>query len=89
MSMRCDHWPAALLAAAEAIRTRGAPRYLEILVVMSKILVSVDDKLHARIDRAARSAGGPTHRGRLQGLFDAHRSEQDAMAAIRGDRDAR
>lgn len=31
--------------------------YPDILPVMSKILVSVDDKLLARIDRAARAAG--------------------------------
>jgi len=33
------------------------PRYLDILALMRKILVSVDDKLLARIDRAARTAG--------------------------------
>lgn len=32
-------------------------RYPDILLTMSKILVSVDDRLLARIDRAARSAG--------------------------------
>jgi metal-responsive CopG/Arc/MetJ family transcriptional regulator len=83
--------------------------------MMSKILVSVDDKLLARIDRAARSAGlsrsaylarlaqrdlgesrgpGASPRARravcrLQCLFDAHAAEEDATAAVRGDRDAR
>ena len=83
--------------------------------VMSKILVSVDDKLLARIDRAARSAGlsrsaylarlaacdlgeerGPgagrqARRAfaRLQKLFDAQPSGEDATVAIRADRDAR
>lgn len=85
---------------------------------MAKILVSVDDKLLARIDRAARSAGvsrsaylarlaqrdlgeargpGTSEKARqavrrLQGLFDAHRGEEDEgdpTAAIRRDRDAR
>ncbi|MHB1583003.1 MAG: ribbon-helix-helix protein, CopG family [Acidimicrobiales bacterium] len=82
---------------------------------MSKILVSVDDKLLARIDRAARAAGlsrsaylarlaerdlgerrGPGASrqarravARLQGLFDAHPGDEDATAAVRGDRDAR
>jgi metal-responsive CopG/Arc/MetJ family transcriptional regulator len=82
---------------------------------MSKILVSVDDKLLARIDRAASSAGLSrsaylarlaardlgAHRGpgagrqsrravaRLQKLFDARPSGEDATAAIRADRDAR
>jgi len=81
---------------------------------MSKILVSVDDKLLARIDRAAKSAGlsrsaylaglaardlgderGPgagrqARRAvaRLQRLFDAHPSGEDAAAAIRADRDS-
>jgi metal-responsive CopG/Arc/MetJ family transcriptional regulator len=84
-------------------------------VVMGKILVSVDDKLLARIDGAARSAGlsrsaylarlaerdlGESHGPgasqqarraicRLQGLFEAHPGEEDATAAVRGDRDAR
>ena len=82
---------------------------------MSKILVSVDDKLLARIDSAARAAGlsrsaylarlaerdlgessgpGASRQARravrrLQDLFDAHPGEEDATAAIRGDRDAR
>lgn len=82
---------------------------------MSKILVSVDEKLLARIDRAAKSAGlsrsaylaglaardlgeerGPgagrqARRAltRLQKLFDAHPSGEDATAAIRADRDSR
>lgn len=89
--------------------------YPDILLVMSKVLVSIDDNLLARIDRAARSAGlsrsaylaglaqrdlgesrGPGASrqarravSRLQGLFDAHAGEEDATAAIRGDRDAR
>jgi len=84
-------------------------------VVMGKILVSVDDKLLARIDGAARSAGlsrsaylarlaerdlgesrgpGASQQARraicrLQGLFEAHPGEEDATAAVRGDRDAR
>ena len=82
---------------------------------MSKILVSVDDKLLARIDRAASSAGlsrsaylarlaardlgeerGPgagrqaqRALARLQKLFDAQPSAEDATAAVRADRDAR
>ena len=82
---------------------------------MSKILVSVDDKLLARIDRAASSAGlsrsaylarlaardlgeervpgaGRQARrafARLQKLFDAQSSGEDATVAIRADRDAR
>ncbi|MFL5799111.1 MAG: ribbon-helix-helix protein, CopG family [Actinomycetota bacterium] len=82
---------------------------------MSKILVSVDDKLLARIDRAARAAGLSrsaylaglaardlgTDRGpgsdrrarlaitRLEGLFEARRTEEDATTAVRAQRDAR
>lgn len=82
---------------------------------MTKILVSVDDKLLARIDRAAKTAGlsrsaylaglaardlgaerGPgadrqarRAMGRIQHLFDAHPSREDATAAIRADRDSR
>lgn len=82
---------------------------------VTKILVSVDDKLLARIDRAAKSAGlsrsaylaglaardlgaerGPgadrqarRAMGRIQDLFDAHPSREDATAAIRADRDSR
>jgi metal-responsive CopG/Arc/MetJ family transcriptional regulator len=82
---------------------------------MRKVLVSVDDKLLVRIDRAAKTAGlsrsaylarlaerdlgegrGPgagrqARRAvaRLQRLFDACPSEDEATAAIRSDRDAR
>ena len=82
---------------------------------MSKILVSVDDKLLARIDRAARSAGltrsayiarlaardlgtdtgpGANRQARraiakLEKLFDARPSGDDAATAVRAERDAR
>lgn len=83
--------------------------------MVRKILVSLDDQLLARIDRAARSAGltrsaylarlaardlgqdrGPGASqqarralARLQKLFDAQPSEEDATAAVRADRNAR
>jgi metal-responsive CopG/Arc/MetJ family transcriptional regulator len=82
---------------------------------MSKILVSVDDKLLAKIDRAARSAGlsrsaylarlaardlgadrGPgadrqARRAiaRLEKLFGALPSKEDATEAVRVERDSR
>ena len=85
------------------------------LSAMSKILVSVDDKLLARIDRAASSAGlsrsaylarlaarelgeervpGASRQAqralaRLQKLFDAQPSAEEATAAVRAGRDAR
>lgn len=82
---------------------------------MSKILVSVDDKLLVRIDRAAKAAGltrsaylarlaardlgvdrgpgaGPQARraiARLEKLFAAQPTEEDATAAVRAERDSR
>ncbi len=82
---------------------------------MTKILVSVDNKLLARIDRAARSAGltrsaylarlaardlgvdrgpGADRQARraiakLEKLFEARPTEEDATVAVRAERDSR
>ena len=109
MSMRRDQ----LLCVLQLRRCEPRrPGYPDILLLMSKVLVSLDEKLLARIDRAARSAGlsrsaylarlaqrdlgesrGPGARRqarrairRLQVLFDAHPTDEDATAAVRSDR---